>query len=251
MFKTLLFAVVAGASAPIYADLRFARPEHVVPDTVFNTSMPRWQRSMLHDEHADFNTEVHTLPVTDVSDSGSSASPSLLADGFEYVDLSDTVKSILPGISLSGSRVGPQLNQHADDDADTEENDIAKALQERHAFRLRHAFHWCVYCGGFVVRKGGPLGVPLHPPQYNASKEGRISISPNMVAMRVHIDQDLQGEPLLRMGIHWLFRAPFVQLLNVWLPINEPRVRPLALMNTSTLRREQLLRCDDSETDCC
>ena len=53
----------------------------------------------------------------------------------------------------------------------------------------------------------------------------------------VHIDQDLDGAPLRTMfrgSLHAFMRAvPALRLLNVWLPLADPPVRPLALMETS------------------
>ena len=39
--------------------------------------------------------------------------------------------------------------------------------------------------------------------------------------------QDLGGEPLLRMGMAWAVRyAPLLEVLNVWTPLETPRIRP-------------------------
>ena len=53
------------------------------------------------------------------------------------------------------------------------------------------------------------------------------------VARRVHIDQDLAGDPLRARWLTWLFRIPGVELLNLWLPTDTlVRLQPLALMST-------------------
>ena len=50
----------------------------------------------------------------------------------------------------------------------------------------------------------------------------------------VHIDQDLDGAPLRTMfrgSLHAFMRAvPALRLLNVWLPLADPPVRPLGNM---------------------
>jgi hypothetical protein len=56
------------------------------------------------------------------------------------------------------------------------------------------------------------------------------------VARRVHIDQDLNGDPLRSRRLVWLFRLPGVELLNLWLPVDPiVRLQPLALMSLPSL----------------
>ena len=82
-------------------------------------------------------------------------------------------------------------------------------------------------CSGFVLRKGGPLGKRV-----DGGEKGF-----DLVAQRVHIDQDLEGEPLVRMGMAAAVRwAPFLEVLNVWVPLATPRLRPLALNDVRSLR---------------
>ena len=52
--------------------------------------------------------------------------------------------------------------------------------------------------------------------------------------LNAHIDQDVNGEPIRSMGIGWVFQQLPVTMLNLWMPLNDAQVRPLALMDTLT-----------------
>ena len=94
-------------------------------------------------------------------------------------------------------------------------------------------------CAGFVMRRGGTLGAAM-----SGSGNGF-----DRVARRVHIDQDLAGEPLRSRGLTWLFRLPGVELLNLWIPLDEVvRLQPLALMSTATLNPHDVARLRANST---
>lgn len=79
---------------------------------------------------------------------------------------------------------------------------------------------YCIKCAGLVMRRGGLGGASV---QGNGDGFDRV-------ARRVHIDQDMNGDPLRARWLTWLFRLPGVELLNLWLPLDKQVVlQPLAL----------------------
>ena len=91
-------------------------------------------------------------------------------------------------------------------------------------FQLRGNVVFCLTCEGFIVRKVLPGGAPASR-SFGGGAQG------------MHIDQDLNGEPLQSMGVSWLFRfVPFLNLVNIWTPLKESPIRPLVLMDRRTLK---------------
>ena len=135
-------------------------------------------------------------------------------------------------------------------DVPTLEDTLASQLQGWSPFRRAsdRAVGWAAgwtapsyaaKCAGFVMRRGGPLGGAL-----SGSGDGF-----DRVARRVHIDQDLAGDPLRARGLTWLFRLPGVELLNLWIPLDEVvRLQPLALMSTATLNQLDVARLRANST---
>jgi len=110
--------------------------------------------------------------------------------------------------------------------AETVEDKLARSLQGSDSFSLSgDTVHYAFRCTGFVIRKGGPEGSKLNGTGFDN------------VAQRVHIDQDLQGEPILSMGLTWIFRLPYMRLLNVWSPLHDVRLRPMAFADRRTVNR--------------
>lgn len=135
---------------------------------------------------------------------------------------------------LDGFRSGPSMATSAEaDEADMHvEEVLARRLQGLDTFELSGHLTYNFHCTGFVIRRGTALGRAAH----NTS-------GADMVAQRVHIDSDLEGEPLLGMGLRWLFtRVPYMHILNVWTPLHALAIRPLALVDTSTQAEGDVLR---------
>lgn len=107
---------------------------------------------------------------------------------------------------------------------------------------------------GFIMRRGGPAGIPVAAPWGDGEPPGPPAINGHDAAVTVHADQDVDGTPvrqLLRGAAPWLFRhdsptrsnrrSPLL-LLNLWIPL-EQVTRPLALMDKRSLdRRAHQLR---------
>ena len=154
---------------------------------------------------------------------------------FELVDLHPRLLPLLRMVKkngLSGARVGPTTAGSwflfmGGGTAETVEDKLAHALQGHDSFTLSEGeyFHYAFRCAGFVIRKGGPEGTKLD------------GVGFDNVAQRVHIDQDLDGEPLLSMGLSWVFKLPFMRLLNVWSPLHDVRLRPMAFADVRSVER--------------
>jgi len=77
-------------------------------------------------------------------------------------------------------------------------------------------------CNGELIRGATAIG---------AASSGSARWPPTFNA---HVDQNIDGEPLKGMGVGWLFKLlPRLQLLNVWMPLNDSQVRPLALLSAT------------------
>eukprot|EP00510_Aplanochytrium_minuta_P002922 CAMPEP_0184006324 /NCGR_PEP_ID=MMETSP0954-20121128/613_1 /TAXON_ID=627963 /ORGANISM="Aplanochytrium sp, Strain PBS07" /LENGTH=383 /DNA_ID=CAMNT_0026284827 /DNA_START=432 /DNA_END=1583 /DNA_ORIENTATION=- len=188
-------------------------------------------------EHHPINMDYVDVEIQDVA--GHEGEYSLLKNGFEFVKLRKDMLPIFSQIleeGLDGSRVGPQIQNMEFKGKLPVEEVLARALQGTDVFSLRDQFSMNLKCTGFVIRKGGPLGVPLNGSGFD------------LVAHRVHIDQDLEGDPLLSLGLTWLFRLPFISLLNVWTPLETPRMRPLAVMDENSIDPSFTLRYTANST---
>ena len=220
----------------VIAPLRFARSERGFADTsgiwpnVSADSRRRWIRNMNVPEHDLINMAEHFVKLRDISNGTGTR---LLEHGFERVALAErlwpTLKRIGRAGALSGrARVGANfgLDSAAGRGGGGRDDETALAHGLRGmAFPLKGGLAVNLVCSGFVLRKGGPLGKKIPGEAHD------------WVAQRVHIDQDLEGEPLRRMGMAWAVKyAPFLEVLNVWTPLATPRLRPLALMDLRTLR---------------
>lgn len=228
------------AQFDLFAKLNFPKAHDAIEDNepLFSHSLHsyrRWTPDRNFPEHHSKNSEVHSVYISDTHTSN------LLLDGFERVDLNARLHPILQRISiegLNGSRSGPALRFNATDFGSLEDT-LARNLQGWDAFRTRDQVAINLVCSGFVLRQGGPLGIAV------AGKEF------DRVARRVHIDQDIEGEPLHRLGIAWAlnYLQPSLQILNLWTPLTTTQLRPLALMSVSTLDHEDVLRFRANSTD--
>ncbi len=195
-------------------------------------------------EHHPTNMDEHVLNVAAwpqrfpyARDEQEEAGPDLLENGFEPVMLKDRLKPYLKEIEqhgLTGARAGFSTESNLHDgalDQSTIESRFAKALQGANTFGLRNYYNYNLKCQGFVIRKSGPMASPA------ASKfQG---MSHNGVAVRVHVDQDLEGEPLRAMDAVRYFRAPLkflgFKLLNLWSPLKDVRMNPMAFADMRTV----------------
>jgi hypothetical protein len=250
MVASAASAADAGAGSTARFDqraaLRFPKAAHVVPDAgpEFARSARRYERWVRQDaaaaEHEDVNMDAFEVVVKDVG--GRARQPRLLSEGFEFARLNPALLPVLERIrreGLSGARVGPTLAQAQQGSADDEtaEEQLARALQGWNTYGVSGAVAINVRCAGFVIRKGGPQGAKLVGSGFDG------------VAQRVHIDQDLEGEPLLSMGLTWLFESvPFMHIVNVWSPLHRPALRPLAMMDLATLDPRDVLRYRTNST---
>lgn len=238
--------------------LRFPRTRHVREDDwkEFAQSQPklkRWEKENNTIEHDPINMEEQIINVLDAFVQPEFtvsilcyhqhlAYPILTLwilpikvgkNGFELVDLHPRILPFLRTIKkqgkLIGNRVGPTTagswNPFLGGGTDEAlEDQLARQLQGSDSFSLGgDTFHYAFRCAGFVIRKGGPEGSKLNGTGFD------------MVAQRVHIDQDITGEPLLSMGLTWVFQLPFMHLLNVWSPLHDVRLRPMAFADTRTI----------------
>mmetsp|Transcript_5399 Transcript_5399/g.7050 ORF Transcript_5399/g.7050 Transcript_5399/m.7050 type:complete len:456 (-) Transcript_5399:243-1610(-) len=219
----------------VFSGLRFAKEVHAYEDPDFPNSKNkyrRWRRNMSVAEHDDSNMDLINVEIKDVA--GREHEYTFLEHGFEYVKLKPSIMPIFSRISekgLEGTRVGPVVEEGTFAKGEEPLEDIlAKALQGWDVFNLDGLVVLNLRCSGFVIRKGGPLGIPVNGTGFD------------MVAHRVHIDQDLEGDPLKSMGLTWLFHLPFIEMLNVWTPLKTPRMRPLAVMDVRTVNPLYTLR---------
>jgi len=230
----LLTESVSGGQAPIAASLRFPRLKHTFHDTwpefasVPGPVLKRWAKENGTVEHAPVNMEEATVSIRVADESDPAVH--LAGMGFERVELHPRILPLLKHVKqhgLSGNRVGPTIqgNLFVGGGTDEEiEDKLARQLQGADSFSLGGGVrHYAFYCAGFVIRKGGPEGSALNGSGFD------------QVAQRVHIDQDLRGEPLLGMGLTWVFRLPFMYLLNVWSPLHDIRMRPMAFVDQRTV----------------
>jgi len=228
---------MATTSATMVASMRFPRERHLREDTwlefeQYEPRLKRWEKENNTVEHDPINMEEHSVQVNDAT---GNLDFMITKSGFELVDLHPRLLPLLREVKkngLSGNRVGPTtagswipfLGGGLDE---TVEDKLARSLQGSNSFTLSSGnnVHYAFRCAGFVIRKGGPEGTKLEGTGFDN------------VAQRVHIDQDLQGEPLLGMGLTWVFKLPYMRLLNVWSPLHDVRLRPMAFADVRTVSR--------------
>jgi hypothetical protein len=90
--------------------------------------------------------------------------------------------------------------------------------------QIQDTWLFTITCHGELLRGSTATG---------AAKNGTVQWPPTFNA---HIDQDVTGEPLKSLGMSFLFTTLPLRLLNVWMPLNEAQVRPLALMDISKIK---------------
>ena len=97
--------------------------------------------------------------------------------------------------------------------------------------KLQNSYMFTISCHGELLRSATSSGQPPSnssvkwPPTFNA-----------------HIDQDVDGEPLKSMYLSFLFkRYSPLRLVNLWFPLNDEQVRPLALLDNSKLESNTML----------
>ena len=238
--------------ASVPTKLRFPTRSRLVLDA---DGAQRLRLSPGSDELEPPNAEEHDAKIFVVGSAAGSRSarsqivPRLFEDGFEFVSLAHplverTLEALMEAGRLgSGHLSGAHSGRlggagHSSDPAadshrkieqtlpTTIEDALAAQLQGWKPFRLASGSGYSAKCAGLVMRRGGLSGAALA-----GSGAGF-----DRVARRVHIDQDLAGDPLRARWLTWLFRIPGVELLNLWLPTDTlVRLQPLALMSTSTL----------------
>ena len=233
MKPVLLFLILASAGVnSILAPLRFPRHIHLREDEFpeFRSSQPplkRWSKAEGSVEHDPVNMEEFSIFLQPAP-----GNSSLLSNGFELVDLHPRLVPFLQKIAREGlsdlGRTGPTNAEALFFSGGTDlshEDKLARALQGSDSFSLGgNTVHYAFRCTGFVIRKGGPEGTKLEGTGFDN------------VAQRVHIDQDALGEPLLSLGLTWVFQLPFVRLINVWSPLGDVRLRPLAFADRRTVQ---------------
>lgn len=238
--KVLYIALVAFSLAFAFTDivLRFPRQNHTRQDdwpefAHLTPKLKRWHKENSTIEHDPINMEERKVTVLDAN---SRNDLWLSTSGFELVDLHPRILSYLREIKkngLVGARVGPStagsnfLLFFSGGSDEVLEDKLARALQGSDSFSLGNGkYHYAFRCAGFVIRKGGPEGSKLPGSGFD------------MVAQRVHIDQDLDGEPLLSMGLNWIFKLPFMYMVNIWSPLHDIRMRPMAFADRRTIHVE-------------
>lgn len=238
--------VLGSGSKSVPATLRFARKRHAKPDTWVEfrglDALLRWDREPNTTEHDLINMEEL---VVEAKDASARSDFTVSTTGFERIDLHPRLLPLLKEIKargLSGNRVGPTTGGGSifvgGGTDETVEDRLARELQGSESFSLGgDTVHWAFRCAGFVIRKGGPEAAKLEGAGFDN------------VAMRVHIDQDLEGEPVLGMGMAWIFKLPFMRLLNVWSPLHDVRMRPLVFADVRTVSRvDHVLRYRTNST---
>jgi hypothetical protein len=224
----------------LQAKLRFPRYNHTREDTWQEfrhlDKLRRWDKEPNSTEHDPVNMEEMLVTIKDATQQEMKTGKefTVSVEGFERVDLHPRILPMLREIKnngLSGNRVGPttaggSIFSIGFDTDETVEDRLARSLQGYDSFSLGgNTYHYALRCAGFVIRKGGPEGAKLEGKGFD------------MVAQRVHIDQDLDGEPLLSMGMTWIFKLPGMRLLNIWSPLHDVRMRPLAFADQRSVTR--------------
>lgn len=232
----------------VIASLRFPKKEHTYDDNWkefegYKPKLKRWIRQPDALEHADVNMNSYDIKINDIRyiENTTDKHFKLYENGFEISKLRDDMLPIFKAIKEKGldyTRAGPTMAEGNTDSSindlkkvDSIEDLLAKKLQGHGAFTMNDYFYYNFRCAGFVIRKGGPEGKKLEGTGFD------------LVALRVHIDQDMQGEPLRQMGVELFFRLPFIELINVWTPLQDIKLRPLAFADLKTVNvNEQVLR---------
>ena len=154
---------------------------------------------------------------------------SLVNNGFEYIDLKHSVNDY----SLYDSLKEALTNGLTD----TLAYKIRKQLSYFFTTLSDGSYLWILHIvdEGMVIRRNKPGCDP-----HECEPVGNDEVG----AKTVHGDQDLHGEPLHSMlfGLApFLFHPIFspLKILNIWIPLQEVRVRPLALMDVQSLNRKE------------
>ena len=213
----------------------FPDPENVV--NVSSYSFFSSQYARYKDDHGENNENTHSSYVVDYVDvtdyrrysQHRTSKISLVKNGFEYVD-------------LKGAHRDGTLKE---DFQIALEHGLDSSLSSRIRRKLRHFFTtlsdgsylWIfeIVSEGMIIRRNR---AGCENPHLCRSVGGD-----EVGAKTVHADQDLHGQPLRSMlfGLApYLFHEKYspLQILNIWIPLQQVRVRPLALMDVQTLDRQ-------------
>ena len=213
----------------------FPSPKNIVNESSYSLFSPSYAR--YKDDHGESNENIHSsyiVKYVDVTDyrrysQHRTLKISLVKNGFEYVDLKDVHKD--------GSLKS--------DFQSALEHGLDSNLSSRIRHKLRHFFAtlsdgsylWIfkVVGEGMIIRRNR---AGCKNPHLCKSIDGD-----EVAAKTVHIDQDLHGQPLRSMlfGLApFLFHEKYspLRILNIWIPLQQVRVRPLALMDVQTFNRQ-------------
>ena len=151
---------------------------------------------------------------------------SLEKNGFEYIDIDPTAALQ----SLFSAALKNDLNETLAYKIRQKLSNLFTTLSDDSYLYLLH-----VVGEGMIIRRNRP-GCDVQDCEPIDSNE--------VGAKTVHGDQDLYGQPLhsILFGFApFLFHKTYspLRILNVWIPLQEVRVRPLALMDVTTLNRTQ------------
>ncbi|CAK9004944.1 Uncharacterized protein SCF082_LOCUS8391 [Durusdinium trenchii] len=227
----------------VKTQLRFPPRESLVEETVgeFLDGNSRVRRRWVKPEDVDGDPgfQPHDVVVRDATQ----AKATLTKQGFELVQLPSGVTDLLleiEAVGLSGFLSGPALDGAEQAEQQGKGKQQLEALAARRMvgpFLMQDSVGINLSCRGFLLRRGGPLGRPLDDGKYDG------------VANGVHIDQDLDGEPLKSLGINWLFqRIPFLHILNVWTPLHGMAMNPLTVMDVRTIKPGEVVRLRHSSS---
>ena len=247
-----LLAVVCACAAyagDVKATMFFAN----AGDCVRESGSPHLRLKIEGDDELVPTPNVH---VRDVS--GVTVPHSLIDNGFELVQLSKRVQDMASRVAQAELGTARGATAHStteqqlqwaygssggSSNGESEQDLVSLLAHELASYKAfvrpmqRMYLKYTFRCAGSILRKVQPGGAVL--PGNGAAGGGGLGKGGRwMGASRsVHIDQDLDGAPLRTMfggTLHALMRAiPALRLLNVWLPLVDPPVRPLAIMETS------------------
>jgi len=192
-------------------------------------------------EHADVNMDEQDVLVRDASHKDFM----LTRNGFEIVNLKSELLPVFERISqegLSGLRGGPVWKEMwsfggRDETTMVVEELLARKLQGVNTYDLKDHISINLQCSGFVIRKGSALARQVNGMGFD------------MVAQRVHIDTDVEGEPLRSLGMSWMFfYASYLHILNVWTPLKTPALQPLGVVDIRTQPQDKIARTRANST---
>jgi hypothetical protein len=151
---------------------------------------------------------------------------SLEENGFEYIDIDPT-----PALqNLLSAALEYDLNETLAYKIRKKLSNFFTTLSDNSYLYLLH-----IVDEGMVIRRNRP-GCDIQDCEHIDNNE--------VGAKTVHGDQDLYGQPLhsILLGFApFLFHRTYspLRILNVWIPLQEVRLRPLALMDVTTLNRTE------------